>query len=163
MNIKRILLISIALLVVLASFSVVSAGLFDFDNKIDGIEFNITMFKNADGELPAMVIVDGAHVEKKNYKDDDGDSLEIRVYSNPNKNLSLNDIIINSDSKDLKVNNSTIRGYDCMEYVHKKDIEVVYAKDGKLVVLHGRSTSMVGDQISFDFGREHMTIYEVII
>ncbi|WP_407430902.1 hypothetical protein [Methanobrevibacter sp.] len=162
MNIKRILLISIVMLAILASFSVVSAGLFDSGKTtVNGIEFNVDGFKDmgTDG-LPPIIVSDGSNVETKCFNDDNGQHLTIRVYDNPNKNLSLSNITYQGVSSDSKPINSSHGGKDGIEVKGGHGIvEFAYIQDGKLVVLEGQS---YGNLLSYSIGDKKISLDDII-
>ena len=153
MNIKKIVLIAVILMIAISSLSMVSAGWFDFLNPgkttVNGIEFNVTGFKEftsdaglGQGVLKKVIIgSEGAHSEIKSFEDENGNSLVICVYDNPNKNLTLDKIQFNGVSSNVKIKNATNGGKDGLYLsipsdAHHSASEFAYIEDGKLVVLH---------------------------
>ena len=140
MNIKKILLISIVALAILASFSAVNAGLFDSGKTtVKGIEFNVDGFKDMGTEgLPAIIVSEGSNVESKSFNDDSSHHFTIRVYDNPNGNISLSNLKFQGVSSDgFKPENKTYGNKEGIEVSSGNTVEFAYIQDGKLVVLQG--------------------------
>lgn len=173
MNIKRILLISFVVLAILASFTVVSAGLFDSGKTtVNGIEFNVDGFKESslsDKELseryPAIIVSNDSNVESKAFKDDNAGSrgnLVIRVYDNPNENLSLSNIKFQSISNDLEKDNWTNANKEGIRARIGEIEEFAYIQDGKLVVLRGELPNKGASAVVFEIGDKNVYFDDII-
>lgn len=83
MNIKRIVLVSIILMIAISSLSIVSAGWFDFSSQtteVNGLSFKVPGGFNENTSM-------SDNESKVFYKDND--SLSINVYSNDLKKMEL--------------------------------------------------------------------------
>ena len=165
MNTKKIILITVILMIAISSLSMVSAGLFDSGKtKVNGIEFNVDGFKDMGTEgMPAIIVSDGSHVESKSFNDNNGKHLTIRVYDNPNGNISLSNLSFKGvASNNIKPTNETFGGKDGIQIRGSNNIvEFAYIQDGKLVVLQGE-TSGQSNMVNYEIGSKKVYFSDII-
>ncbi|WP_405269534.1 hypothetical protein [Methanobrevibacter sp.] len=139
MDIKKVLVISLVLIMIVLSSSIVSAGWFDNGVNVNGIEFNLPDgYKEAEGNNFADNYLSmGYKGETGIYEDENGNLIWISVLNeNPEgTELSLDDIVVSAtDFEDLK-NNTEIAGKTGISYKFSTPSQnaFVYVEDGKLI------------------------------